>query len=70
MNRMRKGTMSAALGIAILGLISGLSLYGPVKEKDMDSKERIASAAEPRGVSGHIDAPLPEKIETATFAMG
>lgn len=53
--------------LIVLGLISGLSLYGPAKEKNMDMKESIASAAERKSVN---DAPSPKRFETATFAMG
>ena len=66
---MRKRTLLIVLGIVILGLISGLSLHGPAKEKDMDLKESIVRAAEPAGVDGHPGA-FPQKTETATFAMG
>ena len=67
---MRKRTLSIALGLVGLGLISGLSLYGLHKEKHMDSKEGIASAAETTSVNGHDDASPQERTETATFAMG
>ncbi len=67
---MRKRTLLIALGLAVLGLISGLSLYGLPKEKDMASKEGIASAAEPTGVKGHFEASPQKRFETATFAMG
>ena len=62
--------MLTALGLVILGLISGSFLYGPHKEKDMDSKEGVLNAAELKGVGERLDASLPERIETATFAMG
>jgi hypothetical protein len=66
----RRRTLLLAVGLLVLGLISGLSLYGRAKEKDMDSKESVASAAEPKAVEGHFDASPQGRIETATFAMG
>jgi hypothetical protein len=53
-----------------LGLVSGLFLYGTAKEGNMDMRERVADAKEPAGTDRHLGASLPERIETATFAMG
>jgi hypothetical protein len=66
----RKRAVLTIMGLAILGLISGLSLYGPGKEKHMDSKENVMSGAEPTAVSRPVDVSRRESIETATFAMG
>jgi hypothetical protein len=66
----RKRTGPAMMGLAILGLVSGLFLYGPGKEKHMDSKEKIVGAEEPTVVAGTPDVSRRERIETATFAMG
>ena len=66
---MRRRTLLIAVGLVVLGLISGLSLYGRAKEKDMEPKESIARAAESKAVGG-IDASPQERFETATFAMG
>lgn len=67
---MRKRALLVAAGLAILGLITGLSLHGPAKEKNMDSRERRAKAGEPASAGRHFEIALPERIETATFAMG
>ncbi len=67
---MRKRTLSIAAGLAILGLLSGLSLYGRPKEKDMDSKENGARPVEVASAGGQIDASPQKRFETATFAMG
>jgi hypothetical protein len=65
---MRKRTLLTITGLVILGLISGLFIYGPTKEKNMDSRKSITSAA--TAVTGPFDAPRQDGIETATFAMG
>jgi hypothetical protein len=67
---MRKRPLLIAAGLASLGLISGLSLYGPYKEKNMDTKVNIVSAAETTGVKGDEVASPGTRTETATFAMG
>ena len=67
---MRRRTLLIAVGLVVLGLISGLSLYGRAKEKDMEPKESIARAAESKAAGGRIDASPQERLETATFAMG
>jgi hypothetical protein len=66
----RKRTLVTIMGLAILGLISGLFFYGPVKEKGMESGKSIARAAEPGAVGRPLDASGRKRVETATFAMG
>jgi hypothetical protein len=67
---MRKRPLLIAVGLASLGLISGLALYGPHKEKNMDTKTNIAGATEATGAKGQVDTSLGVRTETATFAMG
>jgi hypothetical protein len=67
---MRRRMLLTITGLAILGLISGLFIYGPTKERDMDSRKSVARAAEPTAVTGPVDAPRQDRIETVTFAMG
>lgn len=70
---MGKRTLLVALGLASLGLVSGLTLYGLHKEKNMDTKVNVVGAAEAAGVSGnlgHVDTSPGIRMETATFAMG
>jgi hypothetical protein len=66
----RKRTLLTMVGLAILGLISGLFAYGPVKEKGMESKKSIARAAEPAAAGRPLGASSRKSTETATFAMG
>ncbi len=60
------------MGVAlVMGLISGLYAYESVKGRDVSMKRGIESAAVDRTApSPPIDAALPARIETATFAMG
>ena len=47
---MKKRTPLLALGLVVLGLISGLSLYGPAKEKDMEARAtRLLAARRKQG---------------------
>jgi hypothetical protein len=66
----RKKTLLTMLGLVFLGLVSGFVFYGPLKEKDMDSKESMTNAAEKVAVNGRLGASPQERTETATFAMG
>jgi hypothetical protein len=66
----RKRTLLTVPGLLFLGLVSGIVFYGPLKEKDMDSRESMASAAAPTAVNGRLGASPQERTETATFAMG
>ena len=69
--RVRKRALLMGVGLAVLGLISGLYAYNAVKGRDLSMKKGMESAAADRmAVPPPIDASQPGTIETATFAMG
>ena len=68
MGNLRKVTIVAALGALILGVVFSSSLAGCKKEDkavDLTTDGLVPEA----GVSV-IDAAVPERTETATFALG
>jgi hypothetical protein len=69
--RSRKRALSIGLGLAVLGLISGLYAYESAKGSDVTMKKGTENAAVERmTVPPPIDASRPGTIETVTFAMG
>jgi hypothetical protein len=58
------------IGAVVLGLVSGIFLYGPGKEKAMDSAKSLARTAEAKDLGRQPDDSSQKLVETATFAMG
>jgi hypothetical protein len=70
-HRVRKWALLTGVGLAVLGLISGLYAYQSIKGRDVSMKKGMESAAADRiAAPPLIDASRPGAIETATFAMG
>ncbi len=69
--RVRKPVLLSAAGLVVLGLIVGVSVYESIKGGGVTmTRDREAVAAERMAVPPPIDASRPQRIETATFALG
>ncbi len=69
-HRLKKPALLSAVGFVVLALISGLFAYESVKGRGVTMKRGAEAAAVDRMAVPPIDASRPQRIETATFALG